>query len=286
LDDKYDETRATIDLRGQLLKKCLILVSLTCIFAPAGSAKAEYGKARANFARQLQQKISALALRKVYVPDFPVSGKQNPVGRFYAASFSKLLTDDSKTFSVIQRNAVHRFLSGSGLTDLDLAKSDVLAKVVSEFSPDAILWGTLSTNGDTLTIDFDARDPSDKELFRDQFSEKIDLFARDMLENDGSEPAYYFVTLDGVTMPKCVFCPDPSYTEKSRSKKVQGRVVLSVLVTAEGKADRIRVVTSLDPDLDRSGIRTVSSWQFQASKDSDGKNVSVRLPVELTFRLK
>jgi TonB family protein len=144
----------------------------------------------------------------------------------------------------------------------------------------------LSTNGDTLTIDFDARDPSDKELFRDQFSEKIDLFVRDMLENDGSEPAYYFVTLDGVTTPKCVFCPDPPYTEKARSKKVQGHVVLSVLVTAEGKADRIRVVTSLDPDLDRSSIRTVSSWQFQASKDSDGKNISVRLPVEITFRLK
>jgi len=107
-----------------------------------------------------------------------------------------------------------------------------------------------------------------------------------MLENDGSEPAYYFVTLDGVTIPKCVFCPDPPYTEKARSKKVQGRVVLSVLVTAEGKADKIRILAGLDPDLDRSSIRTVSSWQFQASKDSDGKSVSVHLPVEVTFRLR
>jgi hypothetical protein len=149
----------------------------------------------------LQQKVSGLALHNVYVADFTDAlGKQNPVGRFYAASFSKLLADDSKAFSVVQRNAVHRFLSGSGWTDRDLAKSDVLAKVVSEFSPDAILWGTLSSSGDKLTIDFVARDPSDKQLFRDQFSEKIDSFVRDMLENDSAEPAYYFAVLDGVTI--------------------------------------------------------------------------------------
>jgi TonB family protein len=104
-----------------------------------------------------------------------------------------------------------------------------------------------------------------------------------MLENEGSEPAYYFAALDGVTMPECVYCPAPQYTEKARSKKVEGKVVLSVLVTAEGKADRIRIVTSLDPDLDRSSIHTVSSWRFQGSKDSDGKSVSVRIPVEITF---
>jgi TonB family protein len=269
------------------LKKFVILVCLACVFASNGSAETDNRKTRKKFARQLQQNISGLALHKVYVPDFTdPSGKQNLLGRFYAASFSKLLSDDSKAFSVVQRNNAHRLLSESGWTDRDLAKSDVLAKVVSEFHPDAILWGTLSTNGDKLTIDFVARDPSDKELFRDQFSEKIDSFVRDMLENDGSEPAYYFVALDGVTMPKCVVCPDPPYPEKARSKKVQGHVVLSVLVTAEGKADKIRVVTGLDPDLDRSSIRTVSSWQFQASKDSDGKSVSVRVPVEVTFQLK
>ena len=64
---------------------------------------------------------------------------------------------------------------------------------------------------------------------------------------------------------------------------MQGHVVLSVLVTAEGKADKIRVVRSLDPDLDRSSIRTVSSWQ---SKDSDGKSVAVRLSVEVNFQLR
>src|SRR5258707_15377186 len=129
------------------LKKFVIILCLTCVFAATGSAESDYGKARKKFARQLQQRISGLPLHNVYVPDFTdPPGKQNPLGRFYAASFSKLLTDDSKAFSVVQRNAVHRFLSGSGWTDRDLAKSDVLAKVVSEFSPDAILWGTLSTN--------------------------------------------------------------------------------------------------------------------------------------------
>ena len=57
-------------------------------------------------------------------------------------------------------------------------------------------------------------------------------------------------------------------------------------MTAEGKADKIRVVTGFDPDLNRASIRTVSSWQFQASKDSDGKSVPVRLPVEIAFRLR
>jgi TonB family protein len=266
-----------------ILKKFVIILCLACVFAATGSAKADYAAARKKFAEQLQQNISRSGLHKIYVPDFTEgSGRQTIIGRFYAASFSKLLADKSKGFSVIPRDDAHRSLSMNGWTDGDLSKNEVLAMLVSNFRSDAILWGTFSVNLDKLTIDFVARDPSGKEIFRNQFSDEIDPFVQDMLENDESEPNYYFVMLDGVTMPKCTSCPDPP--APSRSNRVRGRVVLSVLVTAEGKTDKIRIIKKLDSELDSLSITTVKSWRLQASKDSDGKYIPVRIPVEVNFR--
>ncbi len=269
------------------MKKSLILVFLACVFVSAGSAESENGQGRKKFARQLQHDVSLFAVHNVYVPDFvDVSGKQCSAGQFYAASFSKLLTDDAKGFTVIPRVDAHRSLLRSRWTDRDLAKKDALAKLVSEFAPDAILWGTLSAKDGQLTIEIIARDPTAKEIFRESFTEETDQFVLDMLQNDGAGPTYYFVTLDGVTFPKCVSCPDPSYTDKARSKRLQGQVILTVLVTAEGKAEKIRILRKLDPGLDDSSIRTVKGWEFEPAKDADGKSVAVRLPVEVTFRLR
>ena len=46
----------------------------------------------------------------------------------------------------------------------------------------------------------------------------------------------------GVTVPACVYCPNPNYTDAARAVKFSGSVVLQVVVTAEGRAENISVV--------------------------------------------
>jgi TonB family protein len=85
-------------------------------------------------------------------------------------------------------------------------------------------------------------------------------------------------------MPTCVYCPDPSYSDASRAAKFQGVVVLSVVVTLEGKADSIYVVKGAPFGLATKAIAAVRTWKFKPAQ-KDGMPVPVRVPVELTLRL-
>ncbi len=107
----------------------------------------------------------------------------------------------------------------------------------------------------------------------------------DDFEAGQSGADFYFAGLDGVTLPKCLYCPIPFYPVGQGSPSVEGDVVLSVLVTVEGKPDQIRLVQKLGPALDRAAIERVQSWRFEPSKDPDGKFVPVRVPVQVTFKL-
>jgi TonB family protein len=272
--------------RGRSLR---VLVFVACLLTLVGAGRADNSvKKRNSAARQMDKDLTRLALHKVYVPDFvDTSGRRTGLGCYFGAVFSKLIGENAKNFTIVSRIDVHRYLDKNGLSDSDLSNADVVSKLVSEFSLDGILSGTISTDKDTYTIDFTVRDLSGKEMFRTQYREKIDPVASASIpvgdELSGSN--FYFAGLDGVTMPKCLRCPDPSYSDKKRASRVQGSIVLSALITADGKADHIYLLKKLDPDLDRNAIDTVRSWRFEPSRDPNGSIVAVRVPIEVTYRL-
>lgn len=88
----------------------------------------------------------------------------------------------------------------------------------------------------------------------------------------------------GVTAPKPLYHPDPEYTDRARRKKINGVVLLSIVVTPEGTVRDAKVTTSLDQDLDRQALKAVSTWKFQPAT-KDGKPVPVRIAVETYFRI-
>ncbi len=90
----------------------------------------------------------------------------------------------------------------------------------------------------------------------------------------------------GVTVPACVFCPNPSYTDEARAAKFSGNVVLQVVVSADGRAENISVMRKAGYGLEQSAIETVKRWQFRPAKGPDGKPVATVVPIEVTFRIK
>jgi protein TonB len=97
-------------------------------------------------------------------------------------------------------------------------------------------------------------------------------------------PEAVYAVGNGVTAPKATYAPNPPYVEKARKAKISGLVVLSMIVTAEGKVRDVKVTKSLDEGLDKQAVETVRTWKFEPAI-KDGKAVAVHLSTDVTFKL-
>jgi protein TonB len=78
----------------------------------------------------------------------------------------------------------------------------------------------------------------------------------------------------------------PPYTEEALQARIQGPVVLELIVRANGAPDAIRVVGSLDPGgLDVEAVQAVRQWRFTPGR-LDGTPVDVLVTVIVNFHLR
>jgi len=88
----------------------------------------------------------------------------------------------------------------------------------------------------------------------------------------------------GVSEPIPIYRPSPNYSEEARKAKLQGIVLVSIIVDAQGNVHNASVVRSLGLGLDEKAVETVSTWKFKPAL-RNGVPVPVRVLVEVTFRL-
>jgi TonB family protein len=88
----------------------------------------------------------------------------------------------------------------------------------------------------------------------------------------------------GVSNPVALSKPEPKYTKEARQAKIEGSVLLSLVVDENGVARNIKVVQSLDPGLDQAAIDSVRQWRFKPGQ-KDGSPVAVMVQIQVTFRL-
>jgi TonB family protein len=91
--------------------------------------------------------------------------------------------------------------------------------------------------------------------------------------------------VQGVYPAKCLYCPDPEYTDEARHEKLQGIVTLRVLVTADGRAGHVRIIKGLGLGLDERAAETVRKWRFQPARDAARNAIAEWVTVETTYRL-
>jgi len=90
---------------------------------------------------------------------------------------------------------------------------------------------------------------------------------------------------NGVAPPKVLYKVEPDYTQEDKDAKIEGTVVLKMVITAEGLAENIDVVRSLTAGLDQKAIEAIGQWKFQPGT-KDGQAVAVWATIEVNFRLK
>ena len=87
-----------------------------------------------------------------------------------------------------------------------------------------------------------------------------------------------------ITGPIPIYNPDPEFSEEARKAKLQGQVVLEVVVDTDGRAHRICVRSSLGLGLDEKAIQAVETWRFRPGH-RNGKPMAVPATIYINFRL-
>ena len=92
---------------------------------------------------------------------------------------------------------------------------------------------------------------------------------------------------NGVSWPSLIVEVKPAYTAEAMRARIEGVVELEIVVLADGTVGRVTLTRSLDArfGLDEEAIKAVRRWRFDPAKLA-GKPVTVRVPVEVSFRLR
>jgi len=111
--------------------------------------------------------------------------------------------------------------------------------------------------------------------------DRIPMFATVQAQSAVYEPG------SGITLPVVIKEVKPQYTKEAMQAKIQGTVWLSCVVGETGHITDVNVSKSLDSEygLDQAAIDAARQWEFKPGR-KDGKDVAVRVTIELTFTLK
>jgi TonB family protein len=90
----------------------------------------------------------------------------------------------------------------------------------------------------------------------------------------------------GYSLPSCIYCPGVLYSKAASKAKIQGRVLLSAVIAAEGAATRISIIRGLPCGLKQQAINSVAQWRFKPTTDPEGRPAAVRQTIEVTFHVR
>jgi TonB family protein len=89
-----------------------------------------------------------------------------------------------------------------------------------------------------------------------------------------------------VTPPRVILEVKPTYTNRAMLERIEGSVMLELIVRANGTPTNIRVTRSLDPDgLDGEAVRAASQWRFEPGR-LNGLPVDVVASIQIDFHIR
>ena len=84
--------------------------------------------------------------------------------------------------------------------------------------------------------------------------------------------------------PQAIFAPKPLYTEAARKTRIQGPVILQVVLDKQGLVHDVQVLKGLPMGLTEQAVDAVSRWRYQPATLND-KPVEVYMTITIFFNL-
>ena len=86
--------------------------------------------------------------------------------------------------------------------------------------------------------------------------------------------------------PTLIDCVDPDYPKDIRRRHLQGKVVASARLTADGVLEDFKIESSPWPELSQLALDAFRQWRYKPALCRDtGKTIPVRITTTLTFTL-
>jgi TonB family protein len=226
------------------------------------------------------------------------SGSTSRLGIQLADSLSAEMVAQAKGIQIVDRGLLWGYLVREHIPSNLLKDRKAARWFASQLQASAVLIGSVEQRGDHFDLLVELLNVSNEKIGSE---EAIDISILDPqsslapFEPYDEERAKATHTRDyvvptvgagakGTSVPACVYCPPPRYTDAARSAKFNGTVALEVTVTEEGQAADISVLKGAPFGLNGAAMEAVSSWKFTPASDGE-KAVAVRVPIEMTFRL-
>jgi TonB family protein len=246
-------------------------------------------KDRKAAAKSLAQEIERAQFHKIYVPDFfDPSGVRTEKGCYFASTFSTNLAKSARNFEVVNRIQARKQLDELHISPQDLQQQESLSKAAMALGADAVLVGSANVSPTDARLSLTLRDAaSGKEVRSVDYHEQLEFAFEGSFpaaQSDGGR-VYFFPGLDGISVPKCISCPYPDYTDEARRNKVQGTVVISVSLNEKGMITDARVLRAPDDGLALQSVNILKKWRLEPARDLDGKAIAARVLIETSFHL-
>jgi protein TonB len=86
------------------------------------------------------------------------------------------------------------------------------------------------------------------------------------------------------TEPKPTHTVRPQYTKEALAAKIEGDVILSSMIGADGVPSDIKLVRGLGMGLDEKAVECLKQWRFRPATNHS-EPVSSKVNIEMNFRL-
>jgi len=249
-----------------------------------------------RLAEQIRQSKIDPAYPKILVIDFSnASDKQfSKLGTLLADELAQSLAGFASGFQVQDRKEFSAYLKENWMRLEDLQNEVVCLTLSRSMGGAGVVRGTIETEANQklrITLHTDGLGTSwsgEAELpvtleMQELLKQPAVSFVRSA-ETVPVEPGILQPGVDGASLPVCVYCPSPDYTDLARTAKYRGTVELSLIVTKEGAVNSVVVLKGAPFSLTQKAIDTVQKWKFKPAK-FHGQSVPVRVPVDIEFQL-
>ncbi len=224
-------------------------------------------------------------------------GNTSPYGMQLADELSKELASQNHKIQVIDRGLLQDFLA----KDLVPAKSvnaGLVRSIAFALKARFVVLGTTKrTDENVVQLSTRLFDVADKN--GSGYSAVVNLLApKSSVDFSPSKPfaslppitstasgeSIYFAGVDGVSMPKCTYMPNPS-SEEATKFQLSGAILVDTVINSEGKVENVRIVRGLPDGLNDRTIATLKTWRCNPAL-KDGKAVPTRVQMEVHFNFR
>jgi TonB family protein len=234
--------------------------------------------------------ITHAKVKTVVVLDFVgPNNRMTELGQKLADDFSSDLAKSKANLAVQDCAQLREALRKNYIAPDEVKDSKTDSDIARVVKAQVFITGKLSTKNGDLVVETESHQTGDGSSIKRvkvimPLTQEMNALMNKIIEEgplaDFPEPEQ-----KGYSSPVCLNCPPAEFSGAAIAAKVQGKVVLNVVVGVDGRAHDVRIVKALPSGLTERAIKAVQGWKFKPATGPDGKPAPVRQIIVVTFHL-